>query len=235
MQSAGILSGGAPVVKKYQASATGYLAGAMALFTASNASGQLSISTTTSWARTLGLIQDGYALTVGVPYTYSVTQGDPVALTSVIVNPDLILRALLVGSATNAVLTDNPVVTASSNGLTAVLTNSVASPQMDEGTIWYTSGANAGKARKITATSTVTATVVIPFLANAIGDHVLHIAHNIGSRGVTMGTNLLNVRGDVALGSDAEGTCLDMELNGAGNSYLQLIANRHNFSIDFGT
>ncbi|MCI0564051.1 MAG: hypothetical protein MN733_36710 [Nitrososphaera sp.] len=228
MQAAGLLSGGAPFYKKYSASATGYVAGIYMITAADAGGGVASASTTTNWTLGLGLNMDGYALEVGAPMTYSVTQGNSVALSTIAVNPDLILRALMVGSAASAVLTDNPILTASSNGLTAVGTNSVAN--LDEGTIWYTSGANAGRQRVITSVSSATATVIIPFAANAVGDVFLAINASPGSVGVTMSTNLLNsLQADTALGSDAIATCLDLELNGNSNSYAHYICRENLF------
>ena len=174
MQAAGLLSGGAPVIKKYKSSATGYIAGTLFLVPAAGASGNISISTTTSWAAAMGLNVDGYALAVGAPLTYSTVQGDAEALSSIIVNPDLILRLLMVGSATNAVLVDNPVLTASTDGLTVTATNTMSN--LDEGTIWYTSGTNASKSRKITGVSSAVATVISPFTNDdAVGDVALAI------------------------------------------------------------
>lgn len=228
MQAAGLLSGGAPIYKKYQSSATGYLAGTYAITAGGAGGGVVSVSTTTDWTLGLGLNMDGYAVAVGAPMVYSVVQGDAVALSTIAINPDLMIRALLVGSATNAVLVDNAIVTASSNGLTAVGTNSVAN--LDEGTIWYTSGANAGRFRVMTGVSSATATVIIPFAANAVGDIFLAINAAPGSVGLTTGTNLLNVlQNDTVLGSDAIATCIDLELNGNGNSYATYVSRENIF------
>jgi len=218
MQYAGNFSGSAPVIKKYKASATGYAAGIVVLRSAANASGQMSISTTTSAADALGLLMDT-GNNQGSPIAYSTTQGDPEAVYSVIVNPDQILRAQMVTGATGTAITGDTVATASSNGLTVVGGTSVASPDMDEGIIWYTSGANVGKSRKITSTSSVTATVIVPFAANAVGDTFCYAGINIGLQGVTLTTDLQKVRTDIAVSTGATLTCLDLELNGTGDSY----------------
>ena len=122
----------------------------------------------------------------GETLTYSTTQGAEEAVYSVIVNPDAILRAQMVTGATGTAITGDTIVTASSNGLTAVGGTSVASPDMDEGILWYTSGANVGKSRKITSTSSVTATVIVPFAANAVGDTYCYAGVNLGLQGVTL-------------------------------------------------
>ena len=226
MQFDYLLSGGKTTLKKYKMAAA-VIEGAMVLSAAAGATG-LSTSTVTSWLNAVGLTMDGGIVKVGVPITYSTTQGAEEFLQTILVNPDAVFRALLVGSATNAVITANPITTAASNGLTAVGTNSVAN--QDEGTAWYISGANAGKSRKITSVSSATVTVVMPFAANAIGDNFLSIAQTPGSLGVTMGTNLLNVRADnIALGSDCQAVTIDYELNGVGDSYVHLTAQDHAF------
>ena len=220
MQAAGLMSGGAPIIKKYKSSATGYIAGTMFIASAANASGYISVSTTTSWAAAMGLNVDGYALAVGAPLTYSTVQGDAEALSSLIVNPDLILRLLMVGSATNAVLVDNAVLTASTDGLTVTATNTMSN--LDEGTIWYTSGVNAGRSRKITSVAAAVATVISPFPGDdAVGDIALAINAGPGQAGLTMGTNLLNLlQNNTALqGAGTTGRCLDLEINGNSNSY----------------
>lgn len=219
----GNMSGSAPVIRKYKASATGYVPGIVMLRSAANASGQMSTSTTTSTADALGLLIDNANPTTGETLTYSTTQGAEEAVYSVIVNPDAILRAQMVTGATGASITGDTIVTASSNGLTAVGGTSVASPDMDEGIIWYTSGANVGKSRKITSTSSVTATVIVPFAANAVGDTYCYAGVNLGLQGVTLTTDLKNVRTDIAVSTGATLTCIGLELNGRTDSYIQLV------------
>ncbi len=223
MQYLGCLSGATPVIKKYKASAA-YVVGIVMLRSAGNASGQMSTSTTTSAADALGLLLDtGMGLAASGPITYSTTQGADEAVFGVIVNPDQILRAQMVTGATGTSITADTIVTAASNGLTAVGGTSVASPDMDEGILWYTSGANVGRSRKITSTSSVTATVIVPFAANAVGDTYCYAGINIGLTGVTLTTDLLKARADIAVSTGAALTCLDLELNGATDSYAHYV------------
>ena len=223
MQYMGNMSGSAPVIRKFKASATGYVPGIVMLRSAANASGQMSTSTTTSTADALGLLIDNANPITGETLTYSTTQGAEEAVYSVIVNPDAILRAQMVTGATGTAITGDTIVTASSNGLTAVGGTSVASPDMDEGILWYTSGANVGKSRKITSTSSVTATVIVPFAANAVGDTYCYAGVNLGLQGVTLTTDLKNVRTDIAVSTGATLTCIGLELNGTRDSYIQLV------------
>lgn len=216
------LSSSTPIIKKYKASAA-LAEGIIVIKSAANASGQMSTSTTTGIANALGLIVDnGMQAAAGGPITYSTTQGADEAVFGVIVNPDQVLRAQMVAGATGTGITADTIVTASSNGLTAVGGTSVASPDMDEGILWYTSGSNVGKSRKITSTSSVTATVLVPFAANAVGDTYCYAGLNIGLQGVTLTTDLKNVRADIAVSTGATFSILDLELNGANDSFVHL-------------
>ena len=228
-QIIGYLSGSSPVVKRYKASATGYVAGLIVLRSASNASGQMSTSTTTSAADAIGVLldtgdKDG-------PVTYSTTQGADEAVYGVIVNPDAILRMQMVTGDTGASITGDTIASASSNGLTAVGGTSVASPDMDEGILWYTSGPNVGKSRKITSTASVTATVIVPFAANAVGDTFCYAGVNIGLTGVTLTTDLLKVRTDIAIATGAALSCIDLKLAGTTDSFADFVISDHVFSV----
>lgn len=222
MQYIGNFSGSTPVIKKYKSSAA-MVTGIVVVRSASNASGQISTSTTTTATDSLGLLIDNGNY-LGDSVSYSTTQGATEAVWSVIVNPDQILRAQMVTGATGTSITQDTIATASSNGLTFVGGTSVASPDMDEGIVWYTSGTNVGKSRKITSTgATVTGTVIVPFAANAVGDTFCYAGVNIGLTGVTLTTDLRNVRADIAVSTGASLTCLDLELNGAADSFIHLV------------
>lgn len=222
MKAAYLLSGGGFVKKTYKASAAQAI-GTVVLRSAGNASGQMSTSTTTSFADAIGLCVDN-GVAAGAPLTYSTTQGAEEAVFSVIVNPDMVLRALMVTGATGTSITEDTVVTAVSNGLTVVGGTSVASPDMDEGLIWFTSGSNVGESRKITSTSSVTATVIVPFpSASAVGDKFLYAGVNIGLTGVTLTTDLKNVRADIAVSTGASATTIDVELGSASDSWVHLV------------
>src|SRR3990172_11955243 len=161
MQYKGNFSGSSMVVIRYKISATGLVPGVIVCAAANGDSGEIIVTAATATANQMGLLADA-ASTVGETLAYSTVQGDAEASYGVIVNPDAILRGLMVTGATGTTITQDTIVTASSNGLTWVGGTSVASPDMDQGTVWYTSGANIGRSRKITSTSTVTATVIVP-------------------------------------------------------------------------
>jgi hypothetical protein len=222
MQYLGNFSGSSPVIKKYKASAA-LLVGIVVVRSVSNASGQMSTSTTTTATDSLGLLLDN-GLVNGASTSYSTTQGADEAVWGVIVNPDQILRAQMVTGATGTSITADTIASASSNGLTWVGGTSVASPDMDEGIVWYISGSNVGKSRKITSTgATVTGTVIVPFAANAVGDQVCYAGINIGLTGVTTTTDLTKVRTDIAVSTGMSLTCVDLELNGVSDSYAHFV------------
>lgn len=222
MKFAYLLSSSTPVIKKYKASAAQAI-GTVVIRSAAGASGQMSTSTTTSFADALGLVVDN-GIASGAPLTYSTTQGADEAVFGVIVNPDMVLRAQMVTGATGTSITEDTVATAVSNGLTVVGGTSVASPDMDEGVIWFTSGSNVGRSRKITSTSSVTATVIVPFpYASAVGDKFCYAGVNIGLTGVTLTTDLKNVRADIAIATGASATCIDLELGAAADSWIHLV------------
>lgn len=228
MQFTHLLSGGTPVIKKYKAAA-GHAAGIMLLQAASAATG-VSTSTTLSWINSIGISLDAI-LAVGAPVTYSTTQGAVEYLQSVIINPDQVLRALMVGSAANASLELRTVGTAASNGLTVVGTvgdTDPSSPDMVNGTVFYVSGSNGGASRRITSTTNpLTVTVIVPFAANRVGDRYITVPYSQSTSGtagaiLTMSTNLQNVRAELApTGSTA--AVVDLELNGASDSYLHVL------------
>jgi len=236
MQFTHLLSGGTPVIKKYKAAAA-LAAGIIALQPAANATG-ISTSTTTSWVNSIGLTLDAI-LKLGSPVAYSTTQGADEYLQSVIINPDAVLRALMVGSATNASLEQRVVGAASSNGLTVVGTAGMtdpSSPDMDEGTVWYNGvGSNGGISRRITSTTTtLTVTVIMPFAANKIGDNYITVPYSVGMTGtsgaiLTMSTNLKNVRAELAV-TGATAAVVDLELNGVADSYLHVLQMDHIFA-----
>lgn len=226
MEWSGVLSGSTGIIKKYKASAV-QAVNTIVLRSAANASGQMSTSTTTSFAAALGFCLDN-GERFGSPTVYGTTQGAGEGVNSVVINPDAILRAKMVTGATGTSITQDTVATAVANGLTVVGGTSVASPDMDEGLIWFTSGANLGVSRKITSTSTVTATVIVPFpRASAIGDTFCYAGLNIGLTGLTLTTNLQNVRTDIAVSTGGKATPIEFDLGGATDSYVYIIVNDH--------
>lgn len=230
MEFSGFLSSSTPIIKRYKASAA-QAAGTLVARSAANASGQFSTVTTTDFSNCLGYCLDN-GQTNGIVNTYTTTQGAAEPIFSIIINPDIILRAQMVTGATGTAITGDTVATAVSNGLTVVGGTSVASPDMDEGIIWFTSGANLGLSRKITSTSSVTATVIVPFpRASAVGDTYAYAGLNVGLTGLTLTTDLLKVRTDIAIATGGAASILDFDLAGLSDSYVYLSPMDHVFGV----
>jgi hypothetical protein len=237
MQLAYLLSGGTPVIKRYKTSAT-IAAGVPVIRSAANAGGALTTSTTTSVANCIGVTLDkgaerGIAASAGTDLPYSTTQGDVEAVYAVLINPDAVWRLLMNGGATDGTALAVKTVSTASAGGTAIITGfDYSSPTMDEGMSWCTSGANVGLSRKITSVSTTTATVTVPYSnAISVGDIFAHAPYLHGST-VTLQftTNLLNADATVAVGTGATIVPVDMELNGASDSYVQAQIADHVFA-----
>lgn len=230
MEFSGLMGSSTPIIKKYKASAA-QAAGTLVLRSAANASGQFSTSTTTSFADCLGYCLDN-GERFGATRPYSTTQGAVEGVFSIIINPDVILRAKMVTGATGTAITGDTVVTAVTNGLTVVGGTSVASPDMDEGILWFTSGANNGLSRKITSTSSVTATVIVPFpYTSAVGDTYCYAGLNVGLTGVTLTTDLQNVRADIAIATGGAASILELYLDTATNSFVEISPMDHVFGV----
>lgn len=224
MQYMGCIGGGTPMIVRFKVSATGMTPGVIACAAPDGGSGEMIVTATTATANQIGTLLDAANSRTGETLTYSTTQGAEEAVYSVIINPDQIIRGLMVTGATGTAITGDTIASASSNGLTWVGGTSVASPDMDQGTVWYTSGANVGKSRKITSTgATVTGTVIVPFAANAVGDTLCYAGIGKGLQGITLTTDVQKFRTDIAVATGVNVTPIHLELNGVNDSYVQVV------------
>ena len=223
MQYMGCIGGGTPMIVRFKVSATGMTPGVIACAAPDGSSGEMIVTATTATANQIGTLLDAANSRTGETLTYSTTQGAEEAIYSVIINPDQLIRGLMVTGATGTAITGDTIVTASSNGLTAVGGTSVASPDMDQGTLWYTSGANVGKSRKIGSTSSVTATLLVPFAANAVGDTYCYAGISRGLQGITLTTDVQKFRTDIAVATGVNVTTVNLELNGTTDSYATVV------------
>jgi hypothetical protein len=162
MDFAYLLSGGAPIIKKFQVNATLANPGVPVTKGGANSKGVIA-ATTTAAVGCLGCTLD--------TATYQAAQNtdnatDQAAYVSVIINPQAVWRAKLSGGATeNTALPLFAVTTASTTGLSVTATGAtdLSSPTMDEGVIFGYDGANAGIGRKITSVAATVATVITAF------------------------------------------------------------------------
>lgn len=230
MDLAYTLSGNKVVARKYVVGASVSNAGIPLL--AQNSSGQTGLvnATTTGAADMAGVAIDTATYT-----TTQSTTSDIEARATVIINPDAVWKAKMSGGATeNTALQKFTVVTANSAGTSVIVDDSVASPEMDEGIVWGYSGANVGQKRKITATSTVTATITVPFMPIAVGDVFLIAPYYPFALGpnVQLTTNLYQADASIAVGTGCVFQIVDLTLNdngnnGESNSYVYVLSDDH--------
>ena len=218
------LSGGSTAtVRKYNVAATNTVVGRHYLKTADGGVG-IVLGTTTGAVDFIGVNIDA----AGTYAAGQATEGDNAKVTSLIINPLAVYRARLSGGATDGTaLTARTVTTASTDGLT--VTHSAydaSSPEMDEGTVWGYSGANAGKVRKITSTSSTATTVILAFpYDTAVGDQFLMAPiHPTRSIVAQLTTNCTEIDASAAIAGDAtmvvvEMICNDIAGNGLTESY----------------
>jgi len=221
MIAAGHLSGGAAVLKKYKLGAAIANAGVIAMGGAGTSLGVIPV-TTTSFANAYGLTQD--------QATYSSTQGATEGVVTVSVRSDQIIKARMCGGATDGTVMATYTNTSASAGGT-VLTAAIGTYDIDGGMMWCISGNNVGLSRSITAySSNASATVTVPFpRAIAVGDVFMIIPWNIAGTGadgadgcgfVQATTLFTEANAQIASGTGGEVSVVDLELNGASDSFV---------------
>lgn len=230
MFASGLLSGGTPVLKKYQVAATVSREGIPLLISAANSAG-LALASTTSAMDVAGLAID--------TAIYTTVQGSGAnsaeRLVTVIVNPDLIFKARLSGGAADGTALPSYAVTAASaNGTTITTGTQWDVPSYDEGIVWGFDGANAGQSRKITSVSSTAAFVTVPFdYATVVGDRFMRAPLcPMGSITAQLTTGLTEVNTAVAVGAGGAWLTVDLQLGDIGNdghlqSYAMLVAGDH--------
>lgn len=213
--------GGDPVIKTLKVGGT--IAAGTLPITETTHFGHLLPQTTTSLADCLGL-----ALSAG---TYAVATE---ATVSVIVNPLAVHRCRLYGGAATAALNTDTNTAASTTVLSAA---TIDAADMHPGMLYMLTGANAGLSRVVTAwVAATTVTTTVQFPANmAVGDIGLIVPFKTGTQGGTFTTALTELRQDIAYGTGATFTVVDVELERPINSanpvvYVDFIVNNHAFN-----
>jgi hypothetical protein len=200
MRFAGLLSGNAPCILKFQVGETFAAAGVPAVVAGSNDGGVKKATTITAVSAV------GVTLDTATYATAQTSSGaDPSAMVSVIINPNAIWQAKLSGGATeNTALSLGTEDTGSTTGLLVSTNVDYSSPSFDEGLIWCTLGANAGAARKITSLSGADAVPSVAFTNDtAIGDQFIALPFNfMGKQFVQLSTLLTQVNASVTIDTD---------------------------------
>lgn len=234
MQESGHLCGGGPYHKKMRVGASIANAG-IPIIAVTDAAGVRPCSTT-SFADTPGLGLD--------VATYSASQGSTHAegLVTVSVRPDLIVKALMSGGATEGTaLTLLSNTSASTDGLT-ITDADVGTNDMVGGTVWCISGANVGHSRAITThTGSTSFAVTVAFLNDiAAGDEFLFCPwsnYGTGASGIDgvghVQTTTLFTQADatIAAGTGGAAVVVDLELNGRTDSYVLFTLQDHQFNV----
>lgn len=229
MFHSGHLSGGASLLKKLKLGKAVTSTGTIAIAGATTEVGIIPCGTT-SFANAYGLTNDAA--------TYSSTQGATEGIVTVNVRPDQIIRARMSGGATDGTVLVSHTNTSASAGGTTLTASTLSAQDMDGGIIWCISGNNVGLSRSITAfTASTSCVVTVPFpRAIAVGDIFLATCYNWvgtgaggadGPMAVTTSTLLLEANADAASGSGGDVSVVDLELNGASNSYVLFKLRNH--------
>lgn len=240
MEAMGTIGGGAPVMKRYIASATVSNAGIPFIGTNDGSTdiGDVLAMAATGTALTTGSVGLGVDTTGTVSATATPTSD---VLVTVAVNPDLIIRAKMSGGATeDTALTIITTTDASATGVTLTGFTSV-----DGRTVWGYDGANKGERRQFDDT---VGGVGLRF-PNAIGssDRFLECGGSLCMSVVAslaypdITTNLTQMDALTAASTDNDGwQILDMQLgteddDGANNSFYHLVQNQHLFGASLLT
>lgn len=222
------------VVRKYQVAATNTTVGMPFLIPAASGSG-LVVATTTGAVNMVGVNID----TAGTYVTAQQTDNsDTERAVSLIINPFAVYRMLMSGGATEGTaLTLYDVTTASTDGLAVTTGDDWTNPEFDEGTVWGYDGANAGKARKITSTSSTAATVTVAFPNDTVvGDNFLRCPY-MPLQGATIQLTTLLTQADasIAVATGAAFTPVELILNDIGSegrtsSYVLAVSANQRFT-----
>lgn len=235
MELSYLLSGGAPVIKRYQIGVTNTNRGVPYTVPAAGTAGVV-IGTTTGATNLVGI-------SVEAPGTYNTAQqsdnSDPATTVALIINPDAVWRALMSGGATeNTALTLYPVTTAATDGLAVTTASEWSSPTYDEGYTWGYDGANAGVARKVTSVSSTAGTLTVALPNDtAVGDNFLRCPYSpMQTITVQLTTALTQADASIAVGTGAPFRVIELILNdqsgeGRTRSYVEFVSNSH--ALDF--
>lgn len=227
-----LCSGGSVAIRKqYQVAATNTTLGVPYLKIADGGTG-IVLATVSGAADFIGVNVDAAGTYVTGQQT---DNSDTARMTSIIVNPLAVWRARLCGGAANEALTAGVVTSASTTGLVVTVSGiDPNSPDLNEGTVWGYSGANAGKVRSIITTSTGVANTTVAFpYDTAVGDEFLFANLRAGRTILAQfTTDMTAIDASATLSGDAnvatiEMICGDKAGNGLTESYALIYFGDH--------
>ena len=227
MQAFTHLSGGAGLHKRFKIGATIANAGIPVI---AGTAGVIP-ATTTTMTDTPGLGLDAA--------TYSTAQGATHAegIVTVSVRPDLVIRALMSGGATEGTALPLLVNTLASTDGLLVSDADVGTASMATGTMWCIRGANVGQSRIITTFNSATSIVpTVAFLYDIpVGDEFLQCPWakepGTGAGNLQMTTLFTQADALIVAGTGGVVAVVELELNGRGDSYVQYVALDHIYNV----
>ena len=226
-----LTGGSSAVIKKYQVAATNNTIGVPYLVPAGSGSG-IVLATTTGAAKAVGVNVDAAGTYVTAQQTGA---AETERLTSIILSPFAVYSMLMSGGATNGTaMVLHTAASGGSDGLSLVSDVDTDSPEMDEGTIFCLSGANAGVSRKITSNSTTTVTLTVAFPRDVAAGDTFIIAPYNPLQGITLQltTTLDQADASIAVGTGAAFKTIELKFNDAShegrtNSYVYAMLAKH--------
>ncbi len=234
MELFGLLSGGYPVIKKYQIGEAMATKGVPVVVGGAGNAGLMLGDTTTASVDLVGVTLDSQATLVTAQQS---DNSDPSRVVAVVTNSDAMWRARLSGgAAADTALAIGTVDNAVSNGLT-VDTN-ITYTNFDEGSLFGYKGGSVGILRKIISVSSTIATVAVAFpIGSVVGDEFLHVPFSAGEvQFVQLTTNLDQVDASATVDTDNNNfRVIELEMKdasevGVSNSSVILVAFDHLFA-----
>ena len=234
MELAYILSGGAPVIKRYMAGTTMSTAGIPLLGAVDAATDLASVepmaaSTAVNQGSQVGLLLD----TSGTVAATGVTDSDDL-MVSVIINPDAVLRARMNnGTSSNTALALTSATAADTTGATIT-----GATTFDNGAVWGYSGSNVGQFRRCDDTAgslSINFTNGILTTDEYIAIHGFPCSVELTNwECYDLTTDLTQVIAQTAVTDMDDFATVDLEMrdisdDGRNKSYYHLIANNHLF------
>lgn len=220
------LSGGGPVLKRLKIGETITPVGQLIEFDSGNQAGVSEQAAATAMVLVYGINVD--------TATFSSTQGDAEGIVTVSIRPDLVMKALASGGATNGTALQLLSNTSASTAGTVITDADVGAADMDGGTVWCTLGNNVGLSRTITThTASTSFTVTVPFPRTiAVGDEFLFLPWNTIGGGAAGSDGNANIQtttprdqadASIASGTGGEVQVVDLDLLGASDTSVYFL------------
>lgn len=199
----------------------------------------LGLDTSTYSTTQADLNDPGSDLNIGAYGTY--TGLDMGKVVTVSVRPDLIVRSLISGGATEGTALTIMTNTSASAGGTTITSADSSASDFESGTVWCISGANVGHARQIvTDTASTSLVVTVPFPRTiAVGDRFIEVPYSgfgtfassiDGFGSVQLTTLFTQADGSIASGTGVEAMVFRLELNGSTDSRVLWMFRDHQWN-----